>query len=143
VSSVRPQRPHKVASLVLCNSFVSTKLFAEHAVLSSAFQFMPAFYLKCVPLPRFACSVRDPRRLSHRDYMLESFPTGDLDDECANAVDFVLEQARKPLLPTLYPRPPPGHSVGRPRGRRVIVNVSPGKCTLSTQCRVPTLGSVL
>ena len=40
------QRPHKVASLVLCNSFISTRLFADNAVFSSAFQFMPAFYLK-------------------------------------------------------------------------------------------------
>eukprot|EP01120_Amphizonella_sp_Union-15-10_P012515 TRINITY_DN5578_c0_g1_i1.p1 TRINITY_DN5578_c0_g1~~TRINITY_DN5578_c0_g1_i1.p1 ORF type:complete len:314 (+),score=69.93 TRINITY_DN5578_c0_g1_i1:69-1010(+) len=65
-------RPNRVVSLVLCNSFSDTQFYVDNAPCSNMFAWMPEFMLK---------------RL-----LLSNFPSGIMEKEIANSVDFMVEQ---------------------------------------------------
>uniref|UniRef100_A0A7S2U516 Maspardin n=1 Tax=Lotharella oceanica TaxID=641309 RepID=A0A7S2U516_9EUKA len=64
--------PDRVASMILCNSFVDTEPFHQNPTWVTMLGYMPEFYLK--------------------KYILDSFPKGALPGPHADAVDFVVEQ---------------------------------------------------
>jgi len=66
------QRPEKVQSLVLCNSFSDTSYYKENAPCAAGFPFMPNFILKRM--------------------ILSNFPTNVMEEEIAASVDFMVEQ---------------------------------------------------
>eukprot|EP00824_Muranothrix_gubernata_P017170 TRINITY_DN35368_c0_g1_i1.p1 TRINITY_DN35368_c0_g1~~TRINITY_DN35368_c0_g1_i1.p1 ORF type:complete len:345 (+),score=73.87 TRINITY_DN35368_c0_g1_i1:1-1035(+) len=65
-------RPSRVGSLVLCNTFCSTRYFRSNSFATSLVSWMPSFLLKRT--------------------ILANFPQGPLDPEIADAIDFVVLQ---------------------------------------------------
>jgi len=66
------QRPQRVQSLILCNSFSDTSYYKENAPCAAGFPFMPEFLLKRM--------------------ILSNFPTKIMEEEIAASVDFMVTQ---------------------------------------------------
>jgi len=65
-------KPHRVQSMVLCNSFSDTQFWKDNAPCAPMFQYTPEFLLKKM--------------------VLSNFPTKVLEVEIANSIDFMVEQ---------------------------------------------------
>jgi len=63
-------KPTRVESLLLCNAFCDTSYFVENAPCMAMFPYMPAFML--------------------RKLILANFPSGTLEGDIANSVDFMV-----------------------------------------------------
>jgi len=65
-------RPQRVLSLVLCNSFADTQYYKDNAPCVGMLALMPEFVLKKM--------------------ILNNFPTGQLDPDIADSIDFMVQQ---------------------------------------------------
>jgi len=63
-------KPSRVESIILCNAFCDTTYFVDNAPCMAMFPYMPAFML--------------------RKLILANFPTGTLEPDIANSVDFMV-----------------------------------------------------
>eukprot|EP00301_Raphidiophrys_heterophryoidea_P026868 c9365_g1_i1.p1 GENE.c9365_g1_i1~~c9365_g1_i1.p1 ORF type:complete len:295 (-),score=63.22 c9365_g1_i1:175-1059(-) len=69
------ERPERLESLILCNTFCDSSYFAEQSACLPFFGYMPEFYLKKI--------------------ILDNFPKGPFDSEQERAVDFMVRQVEK------------------------------------------------
>jgi len=69
------ERPERLESLLLCNTFCDSSYFSEQATCFSLFSYMPEFYLKKI--------------------LLDNFPKGPFEPEQQAALEFMTKQVNK------------------------------------------------